>query len=226
MILCWWSLIRGLFSTKRNMWSRAEVTAGTCIGQLQHSPSVVMGYNSRKRRDGALGSRGCFTLSSHPQYFFHLSNGRSEGDILRVGVPSPYVPMWNQIPSKQIFSIIYSPFLSTPQLHFHFQLSVPLHRGGATHWGDVRLYRGSVIWADKSVLWVNVCPVRAWRCAVGQNNTLACESNASCVLCLFTEICRGSTRKPKPILALVLECTVFYNSEVLKRSWSINGTRV
>lgn len=159
MTLCWWSLIRGQFGAKRNMWSRAEVTAGTFISQLQHSLSVVTGYVSRKRHDEALGFWGCFLSSSHPQYFFYLSNGHSEGDILRVGVPCPYVPMWNQIPSKQIFSIIFSTFLSTPQLHFHLQLSVPLHRGGATDWGDVHLYRGSVIWADKSVLWVNVCPV-------------------------------------------------------------------
>lgn len=180
-------------------------------------------------------SSGIFPLSSHPQYFFHLSNGRSEGDILRVGVPCPYVPMWNEIPSKQIFSIIFCPFLSTPQLHLHLQLSVLLHRGGATHWEDVRLYRESVIWADKSVLWVKVCTVRAWRCAVWQNNTLACESNAPCFLFLFTEInrycqrrtvvCRRSTHKPKRVLALMLECTGFYNRNV-KRSWSINRTRV
>lgn len=31
---------------------------------------VSDGINSRKRRDGALGSRGCFTLSSDPQYSF------------------------------------------------------------------------------------------------------------------------------------------------------------
>lgn len=39
-------------------------------GQLQHSPSVVMGYVSHKRRDGALGSRGCFSSSSHPSISF------------------------------------------------------------------------------------------------------------------------------------------------------------
>lgn len=101
MTLCWWLLIRGQFSTKREMWSCAEVTAGTFVGQLQHSTSVVMGYVSRKRRDKALGSRGCFSSSSHPQYFFYLSNCHSDGDILRVGVPCPYVR--NQINFYFIF---------------------------------------------------------------------------------------------------------------------------